>query len=94
MFGIGTPELVGILILVLLVYGPDRLPAMARKIGELTRDLKRIGDGVRQTMQSEIKKIEQIEKLKPTDEEQETKRVDKESSAQVKSQNGKSKKSS
>ena len=39
MFGIGTPELVLIIVLLALILGPRNLPRAARKAGEIKREL-------------------------------------------------------
>jgi Tat protein translocase TatB subunit len=47
MFGIGPEELVLILLLALLVLGPERLPKVARDIGRTVGDLRRTSDELR-----------------------------------------------
>jgi Sec-independent protein translocase protein TatA len=42
MFGIGTPELVLIVVLLALILGPRNLPRAARKAGEVKRVLDRM----------------------------------------------------
>ena len=44
MFGIGFPELVLILVLALIVFGPDKLPQLARQIARLVWDLKKASE--------------------------------------------------
>ena len=39
-FGLGTPELVLIAFLLLLFFGKDKLPGLARGIGESVRELR------------------------------------------------------
>jgi Tat protein translocase TatB subunit len=41
-FGIEAPELLVLLVVGLLVFGPDRLPEMARQAGSWMRDLRRM----------------------------------------------------
>ena len=48
MFGIGTGELLVLLVLALLVLGPDRMPKLARDIGRTVGDLRRTSDDLRQ----------------------------------------------
>ena len=47
MFGIGTWELVVILILALVILGPDKLPDVARKLGSSLAKLRRTADEVK-----------------------------------------------
>ena len=42
-FGLGTPEILLILFLLLMFFGKDRLPDLARSIGKSFRELK---DGI------------------------------------------------
>ncbi len=47
MFGIGTEELALILLLALLVLGPERLPKVARDIGRTVGELRKTSDELR-----------------------------------------------
>jgi sec-independent protein translocase protein TatA len=46
MFGIGAPELVVILVVALVVFGPGKLPEMGSALGKALRDFKKAFDGV------------------------------------------------
>jgi Tat protein translocase TatB subunit len=48
MFGIGPEELALVLIVALLVLGPERLPRVARDIGRVVGDLRRTSDEFRE----------------------------------------------
>lgn len=48
MFGVGPEEIVLILIVALLVLGPERLPRMARDVGRVVGDLRRTSDEFRE----------------------------------------------
>lgn len=59
MFGIGFTELIIILIVALLVVGPERLPEMARQLGTIVRDLRRMYNNLRSDLGPEFDEIEQ-----------------------------------
>jgi sec-independent protein translocase protein TatB len=46
MFGIGTPELLVILVVALIVLGPKRLPEVARALGKGLAELRRATSGL------------------------------------------------
>ncbi len=48
MFGIGPEELILVLIVALLVLGPERLPRVARDLGRVVGDLRRTSDEFRE----------------------------------------------
>lgn len=63
MFGIGTPEIVGIVIITLLVYGPDKLPQMIKKVVGFMRQIKNMSDEVTTTVSKEIHRIERSHEI-------------------------------
>ena len=68
MFGIGFSELVLILIVALVVVGPERLPGLARQLGTIVRDLRRMYANLRSDLGPEFDDIEQsIRELRALD---------------------------
>lgn len=47
MFGIGTGELLLLLVIALLVLGPERMPKLARDVGKTVADLRKTSDELR-----------------------------------------------
>ncbi|TME63266.1 MAG: twin-arginine translocase subunit TatB [Chloroflexi bacterium] len=47
MFGIGAGELLLILVVALIVLGPERMPKVARDIGKVVNELRRTSDELR-----------------------------------------------
>lgn len=48
MFNVGGGELLVILLIALIVLGPDKLPEAARKVGRVTSELRRMSQGFQQ----------------------------------------------
>lgn len=54
MFGMGIGELLLIFVIALIVFGPEKLPTVARTVGKVARDLKRTTDELTETIQREV----------------------------------------
>ena len=52
MFNVGTGELLVILLIALIVLGPDKLPDAARKMGNVMGELRRMSGGFQAEMRS------------------------------------------
>ncbi|MBI4753131.1 twin-arginine translocase subunit TatB [Candidatus Desantisbacteria bacterium] len=58
MFGIGTQELIVILIIALIVVGPRKLPEIGRALGRGLREIKKATDEIKNQVSIEIENIE------------------------------------
>ncbi|MEY2460132.1 MAG: sec-independent protein translocase protein TatB [Acidimicrobiaceae bacterium] len=47
MFNVGASELLVILLIALIVLGPDKLPDAARKMGNVVAEVRRMSNGLR-----------------------------------------------
>lgn len=59
---IGVPGLILILIVALVVFGPNKLPEVGRAFGRSIREFKRATDGIADDIKAEIK--EEIKETK------------------------------
>ena len=64
MFGIGTTEILVILLVALIVIGPSKLPEIAKTLGKAFSEFKRVTSDVKKTIDKEIEKIEAEEMIK------------------------------
>jgi sec-independent protein translocase protein TatA len=51
---IGWPELIIILFVVLLIFGPKRLPDMARALGQSVKELRKSAEGKDEESKKEV----------------------------------------
>ncbi|MCG3210166.1 MAG: Sec-independent protein translocase protein TatB [Anaerolineae bacterium] len=67
--GIGFPELIFIFVIALMVFGPRRLPEIARKAGKIVADLRNMSQSLMAEWQREINAAEFTEELNKTKQE-------------------------
>jgi sec-independent protein translocase protein TatB len=54
MFGIGLPELMVILVVAVVVFGPDRLPDLARQAGRFVRQMRTLARTAQDQLREEL----------------------------------------
>jgi TatA/E family protein of Tat protein translocase len=67
MFGsIGMPELIIILVIALIIFGPRKLPELGRSLGRSINEFKKASNELRSTLEDEIRVEEQHERTTAT----------------------------
>ena len=73
MFGsIGMPELIIILVIALIIFGPRKLPELGKSLGRSLNEFKKASTDLQNTLEQEIKIEEQKEQAKKNKEEDRT----------------------
>jgi len=61
MFGMSGTELLIVLVVALLLFGPDKLPEMAKMAGKAMREFQRATGDIRSTVETEFNKLAETE---------------------------------
>ncbi len=69
MFGIGSTELLVILVVALVVLGPKSLPGIAKTLGKVMGEFRRVSTDLQRTMNAEIAQEEHDERKKQAEKE-------------------------
>jgi sec-independent protein translocase protein TatA len=73
MFGsIGMPELIIILVIALIIFGPRKLPELGRSLGRSIGEFKKASNELRSTLEEEIRLEEQRDQRTATRAEQDS----------------------
>jgi sec-independent protein translocase protein TatA len=64
-FGIGFGEILFIIVIALIIFGPGRIPEIARTIGRMTRSLRKTTSDFTTSLTKEINTVEKGQSSQP-----------------------------
>jgi TatA/E family protein of Tat protein translocase len=65
MFDIGLPELLVIIVIALIVFGPNKLPELAKAFGKAMREFKKATEGMKESFEEETKDLRELNNSLP-----------------------------
>ena len=65
MGNLGMPELILIMVLALLLFGPKKLPEIGKSVGKALGEFKRASNDLKRTIEDEMEKVQRDEPSKP-----------------------------
>jgi TatA/E family protein of Tat protein translocase len=60
MFNIGVPELLVIMAIALIVFGPNKLPELAKGLGKAIREFKKASEEVKEEFYTHTKELKEL----------------------------------
>lgn len=61
MGSIGTTEILLILVIALLIFGPKKLPDLGRSLGKAIREVRRASSDLKETLEREVDEVKREE---------------------------------
>lgn len=65
-FGVGPTEMIVVLIVILVLFGPDRLPELAKKIGGASREIRDSLNSINDQMNNALETSMEVDKSRMT----------------------------
>lgn len=65
MFGLGVPEIILIMAVALIVFGPKRLPEIGRTLGKTLGEFKKATDDFKNTIEREVR-LDELKQIGPS----------------------------
>ena len=66
MGSIGMPEMLVILVIALIIFGPRKLPELGKSLGKSLAEFKRASNDLKTTLEDEIRTEEQTKRVEST----------------------------
>ncbi len=66
MFGLGTPEIILIAIVILVLFGAKKIPELMQGLGKGVKEFKKATNEIEQDIKNSDKKVEQHTQQNPT----------------------------
>lgn len=62
-FDFGSGEIILVVLAILLVFGPSKIPEIARNVGKFINDIKRASEGIKTEINREADRIDRNKRL-------------------------------
>jgi TatA/E family protein of Tat protein translocase len=65
MGSVGTPEILLILVIALLLFGPQKLPELGKSLGRAIREFKKASSELQETIEREVEEVNRTAREEP-----------------------------
>ena len=62
MFGLGFSEIISVLVIFILLFGPKEIPIISKKLAKFYRDVLKVKDDFNDSVNNEINDLKKIKK--------------------------------